>query len=68
MVGTLLARGMLIGLLAALLSFAFLKVAGEPAVDRAIAFETQMDEAKAKATRDEAIAKGMPMPPRQEEL
>ncbi|MGH6798437.1 MAG: CbtA family protein, partial [Roseiarcus sp.] len=62
MVGTLLTRGMLIGLLAALLSFAFLKTVGEPAVDRAIAFETQMDEAKAKAKRDEATARGMPMP------
>lgn len=60
MVGTLLLRGMLVGIVAALLSFTFLKVVGEPAVDRAIAFETQMDEAKAKAAREEA--KGMPMP------
>ncbi len=46
MVGRLLLRGMLVGVLAALLSFAFLKVYGEPAVDRAIAFETQLDQAK----------------------
>src|SRR5262249_30202427 len=59
MVGTLLARGMLIGLLAGLLSFAFLKIVGEPAVDRATAFETQVDKAKAKAKMDEAMAKGM---------
>ena len=62
MVGTLLMRGMLIGVVAGLLSFCFLKVVGEPAVDRAIAFETAMDEAKDKAAADEAMAKGMPMP------
>jgi hypothetical protein len=62
MVVTLLARGMLIGIVAAILSFGFLKIVGEPAVDRAIAFETQMDEAKAKAEKDEAIAKGLPAP------
>jgi len=62
MVGSLLIRGMLIGVVAGILSFAFLKVVGEPAVDRAIAFETQMDEAKDKAQKDEAMAKGMPAP------
>ena len=62
MVGNLLMRGMLIGIVAGLLSFAFLKVVGEPAVDRAIAFETAMDEAKDKAKADEAAAKGMAMP------
>jgi predicted cobalt transporter CbtA len=62
MVGALLIRGMLIGIVAGILSFAFLKVVGEPAVDRAIAFETQMDEVKDKAKKDEAMAKGMPAP------
>ncbi len=62
MVGTLLMRGMLIGIFAGLLSFGFLKIVGEPAVDRAIAFETAMDEAKVKAKADEAVAKGMSMP------
>jgi predicted cobalt transporter CbtA len=66
MVGTLL-RGMLVGLVAALLSFGFLKFVGEPAVDRAIAFETAMDEAKAQAKKDEAMAKGMPMPAEEDE-
>ena len=66
-VGALLTRGMLVGLLAALLSFAFLKIVGEPAVDRAIAFESQMDAAKAKAKRDEAVAKGLPMPAEEDE-
>ena len=55
-------RGMLVGILAGLLSFAFLRTVGEPQVDRAIAFETQMDEAKDKAKADEAMAKGMAMP------
>jgi predicted cobalt transporter CbtA len=49
MVGRLLTRGMLAGILAGVLCFAFLKVFGEPQVDRAIAFETQMDEAKEHA-------------------
>jgi predicted cobalt transporter CbtA len=47
----LLVRGMLAGIVAGLLSFGFLKVYGEPQVDRAIAFETQMDEAKAAAEK-----------------
>ncbi len=67
MVGALLMRGMLIGIVAGILSFAFLKIVGEPAVDRAIAFETAMDKAKAKAAKDEAMAKGMPMPAEQDE-
>ena len=62
MVGQLLLRGMLVGIVAGLLSFAFLKVYGEPEVDRAIAFETRMDEARDKAKADEAMAKGMAMP------
>ena len=40
MVRTFLVRGMLVGIVAGLLSFAFLKVYGEPQVDRAVAFET----------------------------
>lgn len=38
--GALLVRGMLCGLLAGLLVFAFLRVTGEPSVERAIAFES----------------------------
>jgi hypothetical protein len=57
MVGTLLVRGMLVGIVAGLLSFGFLKIYGEPQVDRAIAFEAQLDEAKAAADK----AKGMHM-------
>jgi len=57
MVGNLLLRGMLVGVLAGLICFVFLKIAGEPSVDRAIAFEAQMDEAKEKAPMP-----GMSMP------
>jgi predicted cobalt transporter CbtA len=46
---------MLVGILAGLLTFGFLKVYGEPQVDRAIAFENQRDDAKAAAEK----AKGM---------
>jgi predicted cobalt transporter CbtA len=56
MVRALLIRGMLVGVVAGLLVFGFSKVFGEPQVDRAIAFETAMDEAKDKAQ----VAAGMP--------
>jgi len=49
MVRSLLVRGMLVGIVAGLLSFAFLKIYGEPQVDIAIAFETQMKAAEAAA-------------------
>ena len=55
MVRALLIRGMLVGFLAGLLVFGFAKIFGEPQVDRAIAFETAMDEAKMKAD----LAKGI---------
>jgi Probable cobalt transporter subunit (CbtA) len=67
MTGSLLLRGMIVGFVAALLSFGFLRLVGEPAVDRAIAFETAMDEAKAKAEHDAAVAKGENPPPVEEE-
>ncbi len=46
MVGSLLLRGMLAGLIAGLLLFGFQRVVGEPQVDRAIAFESAMDAAQ----------------------
>ncbi|MBV9201865.1 MAG: CbtA family protein [Alphaproteobacteria bacterium] len=61
MAGTLLLRGMLIGIVAGLLCFSFLKIVGEPQVDRAIAFETQLDEAKAGAAAQALIANGLPV-------
>jgi predicted cobalt transporter CbtA len=54
MVRTFLVRGMLVGIVAGLLSFAFLRIYGEPQVDRAVAFETQQDEAKADARKAES--------------
>lgn len=44
--GTFLLRGMLAGLIAACIAFGFAKVYGEPAVDRAIAYEDQHSAAK----------------------
>ena len=64
MVRTLLVRGMLVGIVAGLLSFGFLKVYGEPQVERAIAFEAQSDQVRAAAEK----AKGMDMPDEQQEL
>jgi predicted cobalt transporter CbtA len=54
-VRTLLIRGMLVGLIAGLLVFGFGKIFGEPQVDRAISFETALDEAKAKADEAKGI-------------
>ena len=65
--GSLLWRGMIVGFVAALLSFGLLKLVGEPTVDRAIAFESAMDEAKATAEHDAAVAKGEKPPPYEEE-
>ena len=65
--GSLLWRGMIVGFVAALLSFGLLKTIGEPAVDKAIAFESAMDEAKAKAEHDAAAARGEKPPPVEQE-
>ena len=67
MVGTLLLRGMLVGVLSAILCFGFLKIVGEPPVERAIAFESAMEQAKDQAKHDEAAAKNMSMPTHEEE-
>lgn len=64
MTGALLARGLVVGLVAGLLAFAFAKIVGEPSVDRAIAFEAQMDEMK----RDAAIAAHQPVEAEEPEL
>jgi predicted cobalt transporter CbtA len=58
MVGALLMRGMLAGLVAGLLCFCFLKVYGEPQVDGAITFETQLEKVKAEAAHAAAHASG----------
>lgn len=48
MVGNLLLRGMLVGLLAGVIAFGFARVFGEPQVDLAIAFEEAQSAADAK--------------------
>lgn len=58
MVGALLMRGMLAGLVAGLLCFVFLKVYGEPQVDGAITFEAQLEKSKAEAAHAAAHAGG----------
>ena len=54
MVGTLLLRGMLLGLVAGLLAFGVARVLGEPQVDRAIAFEEQHEHAATAAPESHA--------------
>ena len=48
MVGNLLLRGMLVGVIAGLIAFAFARTFGEPQVDLAIAFEEQVSKAEAQ--------------------
>lgn len=55
MVRDLLMRGMLAGLVAGLIVFSFGRLLGEPPVDRAISFETALDDAKAKALEAKGI-------------
>ena len=59
MVGNMLMRGMLIGLVAALVAFGFARVFGEPQVDRAIAFEEKMDAAKGEAPEPVLVSRGV---------
>ncbi|GGH00980.1 CbtA family protein [Silvibacterium dinghuense] len=53
----LLVRGMLAGLIAGLLVFALARWVGEPQVDRAIVFETNMDQAKGEAPEPEIVSR-----------
>jgi predicted cobalt transporter CbtA len=57
MVGKLLVRGMLAGIAAGLLTFAFAKVGGEPQVDKAIAFEQKADAARGEAPEPELVSR-----------
>ncbi|PTM49099.1 CbtA family protein [Phreatobacter oligotrophus] len=64
MVGGLLLRGMLVGVIAGLLAFGFARVFGEPQIDRAIAFEELMTKATTSApvaahTHDATAAGGV---------
>ncbi|MFT4112597.1 CbtA family protein [Silvibacterium sp.] len=53
----LLVRGMLAGLIAGLLVFALARWVGEPQVERAIAFETSMDQARGDAPEPEIVSR-----------
>lgn len=53
----LLVRGMLAGLVAGLLVFALARWIGEPQVNRAIAFETAMDQARSDAPEPEIVSR-----------
>jgi predicted cobalt transporter CbtA len=53
----LLVRGMLAGVVAGLLVFALARWIGEPQVERAIAFETSMDQAKGEAPEPEVVSR-----------
>lgn len=54
---TLLLRGMLVGVVAGLLAFAFARWIGEPQVERAIAFETSLNQAKGEAPEPEMVSR-----------
>jgi predicted cobalt transporter CbtA len=49
MIRSLLVRGMLVGIVAGVLAFCFARWSGEPEVDRAIAFETSLSQARGEA-------------------
>jgi hypothetical protein len=57
MVGKLLMRGMLAGLIAGLLTFTFAKIVGEPQVDQAISFEQKADAARGEAPEPEIVSR-----------
>lgn len=56
MVGSLLLRGMIAGLVAGVLTFGFAKVVGEPQVDLAIAFEEKTSQAQSAHEAHDAHA------------
>ena len=57
MVGNLLLRGMLVGVLAGLLAFGFARIFGEPQVDRAIAFEEQVSQPKGELPEPQLVSR-----------
>ena len=57
MVGGLLLRGMLVGIVAALVAFGFAKIFSESQIDRAIAFEDQMDRVKGEPSQPEIFSR-----------
>jgi predicted cobalt transporter CbtA len=59
MVGRLLLRGMLVGVLAGLLVFLLARIFGEPLVDHAIAFEEQMSQTAGEAPEPEIVSRAV---------
>ena len=57
MVGNLLLRGMLVGVVAGILAFCFAEIFGEPQIDRAIAFEEQMAQAAGEMQMPELVSR-----------
>jgi predicted cobalt transporter CbtA len=57
MVGSLLLRGLLVGLVAGLIAFGFATLVGEPQVDAAIAFEASLDQAKGETPEPELVSR-----------
>lgn len=57
MVGGILLRGMIVGLVAGVLAFTFARIYGEPQIDKAIAFEQLMDQAKGEAPGPEIVSR-----------
>lgn len=64
MVGRLILRGFIVGIVAGLLAFGWAKIFGEPAVETAINFESAQDQAKAAS----AVAAGKPAPEDEPEI
>lgn len=59
MVSGLLLRGLLAGLLAGMLAAAFASVAGEPSIERAIAFESAADAAAGQTPATEIVSRSV---------
>ena len=59
MVRSLLIRGLLVGLLAGVVAFAFAYVLGEPQLDRAIAFEEQAAAGAQRPAEAELVSRGV---------
>jgi predicted cobalt transporter CbtA len=57
MVEGLLLRGMLVGVVAAVIAFGFARIFGEPEVDRAIAFEEQIDRTRRESREPEIVGR-----------
>ncbi|HEY8289339.1 MAG TPA: CbtA family protein, partial [Acetobacteraceae bacterium] len=59
MVGALLVRGMLAGIFAGLIAFAFAWVFGEPRIDQAIAFEAHLRQLAGEAPEPELVGRAV---------